>query len=352
MKRNKNILIIFTIIIFVLVTLFMLNRSPSSPEEIVFKDERLKQAIIKHLELMDKPFSTKTLHLITDLDASGFDIEYLDGIENLVNLNRLILQDNYIKDVSPLASLSQLNELNLRNNEIIDLKAIQFDKILNLPLTHLSLRHNVLRYEDGSQSRLADLTLIHSLTDLEFLELRDNHISNITPLSGLLKLKYLDLRENRIADISSLTLLTQLEYLNLRENAIRDISFIKNHQNLMYLNLHSNTQIRNIEPIAQLLQLQALILRHVDIQQQTHFLKNLINLERLNVRDTNIIDVEFLVELMKKGALQDNLENNIEAEVDIRDNPFSSITDVYETLRPYWSNITYRYPEILPNQDG
>lgn len=330
---------------FMIAVLFLTaNRPSEQAEQDGFADRALAEAISAELQ---QPLTEDNLLKITKLDASGRGIVSLRGIEKLRNLESLNLQDNFIKDLAPLAELKKLTELNLRNNEITDLEAVNFSAIIHLPLRKLGLRHNVYRFPQGGQVRLSDISLLQYLTELEELELRDNHIADIAPLGFLRKLRVLDLRENRITEISPLGNLAALEELNLRDNYISDITALEDCQNLVYLNLHSNYNIKSIEPIAKLTNLQVLILRNVPVGDQISVLRNLKNLYRLNLRNCNITDLEVLGELMSMGALQDDPDSGIEAEVDIRDNNLHADPDYYEPVRKWWGNITHRFPHEL-----
>ncbi len=322
--------------------------------EVCFQDKGLEEAVRDNLGKPEGCIYKRDLLTISNLDASGRDIKYLAGIEELSNLEVLNLEDNYVRDVSPLRLLTKLKELSFRNNEITDLEEINFQYISNLSLRTLSLRHNVLRPEDGGdQIRLSDICLLRHHTSLEKLELRDNHINNIASLSELINLQVLDLRENHLTDISPLKNLTALKKLNLRENEIENLSPLKMLTDLEYLNIHSNNGIKSIEPLNNLIKLQTLIMRNVSVEDKLNVIQNMPELNRLNIRNCSVNDTAALAELMAEGALQDNPEQGIKAIVDIRDNPLpDEDNDPYIAIRRYWPNISDRLPFDLPGIIG
>jgi len=89
-------------------------------------------------------------------------------------------------------------------------------------------------------NRISDLSPLAELTNLEELVLGFNQITDVSPLAGLTKLKELDLFKNQITDVSPLAGLTKLEYLNLYNNEIAEISPLKGLTKLKELELREN----------------------------------------------------------------------------------------------------------------
>jgi hypothetical protein len=122
-------------------------------------------------------------------DILGLSNEQITNLSPLItlkkNLANLILEDNPLRDISPLAELTNLYSLYLSGNQIRNVK----------PLASLS-------------------------NNLSYLDLRDNQISDVSPLASLTKLTYLDLRGNRISDIQALASLKKLKDLFLDGNQI------------------------------------------------------------------------------------------------------------------------------------
>ena len=137
---------------------------------------------------------------LTTLWAYNRDITDLTGIEHAVNLEELSLLENLLSDISPLAELTELQELNLGS---------------------LNPGHN----------RISDISSLAGLTELRGLDLRGNPISDISPLSGLINLENLQLgdmyhstenvferfrtTQGVLSDISPLVGLTKLQRLSL-----------------------------------------------------------------------------------------------------------------------------------------
>jgi len=73
-------------------------------------------------------------------------------------------------------------------------------------------------------SHVDDISPLASLTNLETVTLDGNQISDISPLASLTSLTRLYFDENQINDISPLASLTGLTELSLEHNEISDIS--------------------------------------------------------------------------------------------------------------------------------
>lgn len=102
-----------------------------------------------------------------------------------------ILLTNAVTDISPLANLTKLVDLNIHTQDISDLA----------PLSGLTA---LLELRLAANS-FTDLSPLRVLTSLQFLELTGNDITDITPLSGLTNLEALDLRFNPdLTDIQAL----------------------------------------------------------------------------------------------------------------------------------------------------
>ena len=162
-----------------------------------------------------------TTHNILNLRAlllSTTETMDLTGLEHAPNLTALELKGDWldvdgksvrikaISDLSPLSDLTQLTELDLRNNAIVDISPLS-------GLTQLT----ALSLDDNNISDVSPLT---SLTQLQALSLNNNNISDVSPLISLTQLKELYLSNNNISDVSPLTSLTQLKELYLDGNPL------------------------------------------------------------------------------------------------------------------------------------
>ena len=293
MPRKKKLLLekLASLFISVIVLTTLLTGASLVQRGVVFPDKNLEYAIREKLDNHSEPISRGELLQITHLEASGYNITSLKGIEGLTRLEYLELENNMVADLEKLSELSRLVELNLRSNLIEDIR----------------------------------------------------------PLADLNGLRILDLRGNQIADLAPLAGLNNLTKLNLRENEITDITPLSNLTNLTYLNLHSNENISSLSALANLSKLETLILRNVDVQGEVSAIKEMTKLEYINLRNTNLISTEPIGMLLAEKHQLEGFELGHSFYLDIRDNPLpGKENDPYAPLRSYWPELPNRLPYYLP----
>ncbi len=129
------------------------------------------------------------LNSLTYFHAWGTRILNLSALAELPKLKTIDICGGWIADLSPLEGLTELKRLVIIGNQ-----------------------------------ELSDISPVASLTGLKELDLGDNKISDLSPLADLTGLTHLNLAENRILDVSPLAGLTNLTKLNISHNMIADIS--------------------------------------------------------------------------------------------------------------------------------
>ena len=137
-------------------------------------------------------------------------ISDISPLAELTKLEELDLWNNRITDVSPLAKLTNLEELDLWGNQITDVTPLAGLK----NLTKLVLVGN----------QVTDLTPLARLNKLTKLYLPKNQITDLAPLANLKSLTKLVLLGNQITDVKPLTGLNRLTKLHLPKNQITDIA--------------------------------------------------------------------------------------------------------------------------------
>ncbi len=121
-----------------------------------------------------------------ELDLSGLGLREISCLSLCTELQRLNLTDNEISDLSPLMDLQNLEQLRLAGNQITDLRQLM------------------------------------GMTGLRYLDVSRNAVSETSALAGLTKLQSLDLSDNPIRDFSGLRKLVNLETLRLENTGITD----------------------------------------------------------------------------------------------------------------------------------
>ncbi len=203
-------------------------------------DPALRAAVREALALpADVPLTKDEMQGLRRLKAGGRGITDIKGLEfarNLVNLH-LGSEGNHITDLSPLATLTSLMDLNVGGNQITDLRPL-----VNLTnLIGLSLWNN----------QVTDVSPLGSLTSLIYLNLANNRVSDLSPLANLMSLETLDLTHNHIGNINPLSELVNLRTLWIKENPVKDLSPLAglNLTDLKYDNVWEPTeQAQSSEP--------------------------------------------------------------------------------------------------------
>ena len=170
------------------------------PPEEWMPDAALREAVREALELPEaEEITSVEMEHLHELDAGNRGITNLTGLEYAINLKVLYIEQNPITDLSPLAGLTQLQDLGFWHSP---------PKPTNLDLTSLS-----------------------NLINLKYLGLAGNGITDISPLAGLKNLIELWLYRNYIDDFSPLVELHNLKELWIHQNSGTDFSMLA-HLNL------------------------------------------------------------------------------------------------------------------------
>ena len=173
-------------------------------------------------------------------EASGLEIADLSGLESAVNLKALVLSDNQIEDLSPIAESTILESLDLKQNNVSDISSLA--DMANL--SALSLSGNAVT----DLSPLADLAVLMSL------DLQGNEVSDISSLAGVANLRFLGLRGNPVTDLSPLEGLEWLGQLDLAGTSVTDLSPLEQLARLTRLHFGGDS-VTDLSPVAGLTRL-------------------------------------------------------------------------------------------------
>jgi len=160
------------------------------------------------------------------------DISPLRGLTRLV---RLRIAENPLTDISALSELTELRVLRMhRHGDFIGGQ---------VPRSYLGATGLLFT------NAVTDISPLANLTKLVDLNIHTQDISDLTPLSGLTSLEELRLAANSFTDLSPLRGLTSLQYLELTGNDITDITPLSGLINLMQLDLRFNPDLSNIQAL-------------------------------------------------------------------------------------------------------
>ena len=211
----------------------VVERALGKPEGAPISDGEMArlEALVAHsadvADLTGLELATGLRRLVINVNRSGNQrganrqgIRDLSPLARSPELETLWLSyDPRLKDLSPLAGLSNLKHLALvpvgawtDSREMSDLSPLA-----GLPLAEL-------RIEWG---RVSDLSPLARMTNLTALHLPGNRIEDITPLAGLSGLVELGLADNRIEALPPLDGLTGLENLSLGGNPLSADALLK-----------------------------------------------------------------------------------------------------------------------------
>ena len=175
------------------------------------------------------------------------DIQALRGYRQLLRLD--ISRNNlYTMDISAIAGMINLEELNLERSKVDNLVYLENAKKLHklyisiengpFPLSILGTL-NELKELHMNKMWLYDIADLTYLKNIEVLDLSTNLFSDLSPLQYMKKtLRSLNLTNNQyLSDCSILEEFPNLEVLELSFDSIKDFSFLKKLKNLKDLRL-------------------------------------------------------------------------------------------------------------------
>ncbi len=197
---------------------------PQQDDVIAFDDEALEAYVRAAIGKPNGDITRADAEAVTELELSQMGVEKdqpyihnLSALQYFTNLTYLGLgyavqneQDPTAPvDISPLAGLSKLTSLQMGGVVVDDLSAV-------------SGMQNLISLTVFNGDQALDLTPLAGLTHLQALTLRNNKITDVSPLAALKSLTYLDLEGNDISDVSPLAGLTGLNRLFLSGNPVSD----------------------------------------------------------------------------------------------------------------------------------
>jgi Leucine-rich repeat (LRR) protein len=209
---------------------------------------------------------------LQELDLSHTDIADLSPLAGLAALRILDLDHTPVKDVNPLADLPELKMLELDNTAVEDvtplsgLTALEWLDISRTEVSNLAPLSDLdaLRVLEIEGAPVENLVPLEDLTALEWLALNETWVSNLTPLARLAALRVLELSRTKVANVAPLRDLIALEQLDLSGTQVSDVAPLAGLSGLRKLDL-KNTPVANVAPLRDLTALQLLDLRGTNV---------------------------------------------------------------------------------------
>ncbi|HIR94066.1 MAG TPA: leucine-rich repeat domain-containing protein [Candidatus Egerieimonas intestinavium] len=220
---------------------------------------------------------------LTELRLADNQVTDISPLSGLVKLQGLYMSGNRIPDISPLSGLTELTYLGINESTIEDLTPLR-------SLTKLEQLY-------VRNSCVSDLTPLSGLGALHTLDVSETQVTDIAPLAGLSGLQALNLgglaRDGRrLADLTPLSSLVNLQVLVLYENELQDLAPLSGLVNMEELSLDTNS-VSDLTPLAGMEKLRILNIAHTAVSDLSP-LKGFTNLTELTITDTPVTDISCL----------------------------------------------------------
>lgn len=170
----------------------------------------------------------------TAASASASDTVRIGGRDVPFGVTELDLTEMGISDISPLAELTSLEVLVLRDNPVSDLSPLAgLTKLKRLDLFH---------------TQVSDVSPLRGITGLATLFLDGTRVSDISPLVDLTGMTELHLDDTQVSDVSALSGMTAMDEVTFCGCPVRDIFVLRNMTELRDLRLNG-TQVTDLSPL-------------------------------------------------------------------------------------------------------
>ena len=149
------------------------------------------------------------LENLRSLNISGIGLDNISFLKNAGKLERLVAEENAIKDLTPLAELKTLRTLYLDRNNISDITALK----------DLASLEELLLYKNN----IENVDALKGKKYLYRLMLNDNlGLKNIDALKDVPNISSIDISNTSVTDISALKDAKYLYYIALKDTKISD----------------------------------------------------------------------------------------------------------------------------------
>ena len=194
---------------------------------------------------------------VQSLVLHGAPIRDIRPLARMTDLKALDLGGTQVRDVTPLRALGGLQSLNLQFVQISDLRPLS--GLVGLRFLHLggtevrdlsplaallNLRELVL-----AVTQVSDLTPLAQLHQLISLDLGSTWVSSVRPLIGMTNLRILSLNGTPVSDVQPLGAMAALERLDLGGTQVSDVRPLTRLRNLHSLDIEG-TQVADVSPLA------------------------------------------------------------------------------------------------------
>lgn len=220
-------------------------------------DAALREIIASKVNVAVEDLSPNDLLKVSILDINQASVADLTGIDQLVNIQSISLENTNVTSLEPIKNLPVLSNIVLRNNvnaieigpnlgtnvllktfEVKNDHVTDLESLVNAKASLVSLS---ITFAEAHYAG-ADFSWIGQLDNLELLLLTKNGLTDLSFVSNLAHLRSLGAAQNKISDISFLNQMpqTEMETITLSVNEIEDISALAHFDSIGYLSIGNN----------------------------------------------------------------------------------------------------------------
>ena len=281
------------------------------------------------------------------LDRGGTINLDIDKLGLFTNYKNLALGSQNLTTLEPLEGLTQLESLNLNNNQIT-LEDTKSQEILQAMTNLKSLYLN--------NNKITNIVTINSLKNLTTLHLTgDNNKVNLKEIEDIISnLRYLTVSNDSLKTITNCDI-NKITTLNLAGSNLTEIPDLSKFTKLTKLDLRGISSIDNFSTISKIVSLENLGLSNVNLHGRMIDFSRLTNLTNLNLSNNTLWseDLENLKALKNNNNLTIDLSNNsiIDATALLELNPNTKINlsgninlspdSINELKAHFGSNVTF-----------
>jgi len=233
------------------------------------------------------------LEKLRDIQLSHNRIEDLSPLRELP-LERLFVDDNPLDDLTPLADSESLKVFGASLTNVSSLAPLSGKPLLEevvveqAQLTQLSDFAPPPALEElwVGGNRIADLAPLRAFPNLIRVDVAENELQSLEPLAALPLLEYLDVSNNPLVTLHGLETSLALKDLDASHCQLSDISALRSIHSLIDLTLNDN-RISNISPLLEQPSLDRLTLADNPLSDATS-LATLVSLRQLDLSGTQV----------------------------------------------------------------
>jgi Leucine-rich repeat (LRR) protein len=227
--------------------------------------------------------------VILDVKNAGWTAMGANAFDRNVALAEVLLEHNWLANISSLEKSTALYELNLHNNQIAQLGSF-------------SINTDALQKLKLHSNRLTKIPNIEKATMLQILELNDNLFVEGPDLTKNIRLVRLHLQGNMLTSIPNLATLTKLTTLKLGDNPLGPLPSLDTNTALTELFLNS-LSLSSWPSLESLTKLTLLRIRDNRLTTIPAFIGKMSNLKYLDASDNDIQSLDTLTTTTTTAAV-------------------------------------------------